>query len=454
MNETVKKICGFFTKERCSFLIVSFIFGLICCNVRLFWDDETFYGNVHGQGILYCLKAAADYMNVSSRVLINSVLYTVLSRGTAALGIYMGLCMFVMQSAFRELFAPRGGMTSCLFISFICMLFPVSLLYDTGWAATSVTYFCTVSWGLAALVPVRKAYDGRKISILGYILYTLALLMGANLEQMTVLLIACFICASVMLTAVKKLRPVFIYIETLLAAASGIFIFTWQGNANRMEAETANWFPTFGMLSGLDKADMGISTTLRWLLFDSNLFIIVILFYMTVFIFRKYKSLFFRTVSLIPLSVTVLTGPLLDITKKLFPYIEHFCSEIPREGLISPGSENGAARLVLMLMVMMCVGAEIILLCDNVYQTAAGLTLAVTGAATRAALGFSPTIYASGVRTFTVLTVCIMGIGIMLYEGNMEKQPDRERFDGLSGAVFVWGVIFGLVNLFFSVKMR
>ncbi|MDE7293286.1 MAG: hypothetical protein K2N72_02555 [Oscillospiraceae bacterium] len=454
MSKFIKRLKDIFTPQRQIFLAVSVIFGLICCNVRLFWDDETFYANVRGQSISYCLKAAADYMSVSSRIFINSTLYTVLSRGTAALGAYMGLCMFVMQSALAALFAPKGGRTGSLFISFICMLFPVSLLYDTGWAATSVTYFCTVSWGMASLVPVRKIYDGRKIGVLEYIFYTLALVMGSNLEQMMVVLLACFLCASVMLTAFKKMRPVFVYIETLLTAASGIFIFTWPGNAYRLEAETAHWFPTFGMLSVLDKADMGISTTLRWLLFESNLFIIVILGFMAYFIFQRYDSLLFRTVSVIPPAVTLLMGPFLEETKKIFPYIEHLQSEIPGEGLISAGSENGASRLVIMLMVMVCIGGEIILLCDDIFQTAACLTLAVTGAASRAALGFSPTIYASGVRTFTVLTVCIMGIGIMLFESNRMKLREREKFENVSRVISLCGIIFGFVNLFFTVKMR
>ena len=263
-----------------------------------------------------------------------------------------------------------------------------------------------------------------------YIIYSCALGYSANHEQTLILLFSCYFIASVYFCFIKKARFYLVF-QWIITVLSGIFIFICPGNYVRSKAEAGNYFVTYGMLDFVDKLDLGLTSSLKWLYMGQNVFVIVICVALTVFVWKKYNQMLIRIVALVPSLMLIALGPCKEIALQLFPEMSYMLEDISQYGLITV--ENAGKLVVfiqffIMLIITCIIILEIYLLSEKWDEILIPLILVVSGVGSRVALGFSPTIWASGYRTCTMMAGCIIVAFIYIAIKQLQREKYSEKF--------------------------
>lgn len=429
--------------EQLVFYIVSFLFGCLFSFAIPAGDDVTTMRVEGGNLASYWGRSVELYRVWSSRILVNFVLCLFTDRSPVWWGIFMGFSMFVMLKAISLLVGDKIPKECNLMIACLVMLYPFRDLRTAGWIATSTTYFCPTAFGLMSLVPIKKRMAGEKLKWWEYIAYALSLIYGANNEQMMVVILACYLVSTVYFMWQRRWNP-YQLLLFFMAMASCMVILFCPGNYARKHDEIQNWYPSYGMLNTIDKADLGYSTTLRWLLFGNNYFVIAICVMLMILVYKRYQNTLFRMIAVLPVCVTILLGPLKTVTVQVYPSIGHLADEISQYGLVTVENQGGLAafgQFFIMGVVILAICIEFLLLLDNWRDILACFTLLVSGTASRMYMGFSPTIFASCYRTCEVMSFCIIVAGIATYVKNTKyiSMTGRKRLQ-----------YFAYILLFFS----
>lgn len=435
------------------FYFISILFAVMFCFIAIGGDDP---GNgAQKRTIIENLRSSLDsYQTWSSRLFIGFVAGLLFDHLSVLLPIYVGVSMFVLLKALSLLFVDHHFKECNCFIGCLVMLYPFQQLSTAGWVSTMATYFGPVAFGFLALVPIKKIYSDRKFTTWEYILYALSLIYGANVEQMMIVILISYLVAFVYFLYHKKH---YVYCCLLLALSIGscLLIILCPGNYNRKGLETARQFPTYGMLNGIDKADIGMFTTLKWLLFDSNLFVICICLLMTILIWKKYNDGLLRALSMLPVFITVCLGPLRGVLTVMYPFITSLTEEISYYGLVTTENRGDAlalGRYAVMGITIAVICLEVFMLLQNYEELIVAVILLAAGTASRVAMGFSPTIYASNTRTFAVMGFSVIAVGVLIYAKNVEKGILSEIVEKKILYGMRLGLLFSFINLWFLIS--
>lgn len=427
------------------FIAVSILFGALFGFAIIAYDDATnvgIVGTTLKENILYNL---GTYRTWTSRILINTGWSIIIGHGVFVYMLYMGVSMYVLLKALFLLFSGEKKYKRAVFTVFAVMLFPFHLLWSAGWIATTGTYFGPQAFGMMGLVPMRKIYDGVKITIKEMIWYSLCLIYAANFEQACVALLFLYGVFVLCMIFEKKIRwESFWFLG--LCVASLVFILTCPGNWGRSDTEN-RLFETYGMLSFTDKIELATTRTLKWIYIDGTILTIVLFGMICAVVWKKYEDKGYRLISAIPFAVSVLLGPLNPLVGFLFPKTVKLNTDVDYYGAINVASRGVGIGLLqvfvflaLSLLVLIC----LFLINDTVLGLIMDISLVLIGVGTGAMMGLSPTIYASGGRTFSTLAFCIIILMLHIYSKN-RKALKSSKID----LVYVeYGVIlFSFLNL-------
>ena len=420
-NVTIKMKNAFMSKDFLFFLI-SFILGLIISFSNFAGDDAALYELIGTTAKEWAKWSIDPYYTWTSRQFIYFISAAVLCKGRIALMLYVTVSSFVLLKAFSLLYL-NNSKSSQTFIVFVLMLFPFDALMTAGWSCTITTYFGPAAFALMALVPIKKALLSEKINVMTFIFYCFCLIYGANLEQMCIVVLFCYLVAVIYFFIKKKISWQILCLF-ILSVLSTVYIITCPGNRNRSIHETIQWFPTYNMLDTVDKADVGLSTTFRWMFASGNILIIATCIIMAYFVWKRYNEILFRIIALLPAVMTLLLGPFLNAFSSVFPYAAYAANEVNYYGsftVSASGIGSGMIQFGLFLIIAICIFVEICLLNDKIEGLIADVTLITSGILSRAMMGFSPTVYASNSRTYLVLVFCLMAVLIHIYTTNIEK---------------------------------
>lgn len=399
------------------FYFVSVCFIILFSFAKRFGDDISSMRVVGGSVLDYWNKAVEQYYTWSSRVLVNFVLYIFTDNNPFLWAIFMGVCIFVLMYALSALFTDKRSKNANMIIAALVTAYTFRDINTAGWIATTTTYFAPTAFGFLSLLPIKKILIDDRYHWYEYIIYTLALIYATNNEQMMLVVLGAYFIAAVYFLCNKKNR-LYLYFQLLLSVASCGFVLTCPGNMARKAVEV-RWFPTYGMLNKIDKIDLGYSTTMKWMFFESNPFILYILILLAFLLWKEYKSVTVRSAALFPVILLSLTGPLKVVAEYAFPNLGELTSDNPSTyGLVTPENRGGVLQFSIyavwaLLLIIICM--EIILLSKNLRVLVTSFVLLGAGLLSRMIMGFSPTIYASKYRTCEVLAFCIIAVGCLMY---------------------------------------
>ena len=190
-----------------------------------------------------------------------------------------------------------------------------------------------------------------------------------------------------------------------------IFTLTCPGNQNRLITETGNWYPTFGTFNFVDKCILAVLSTFNALFlpcytYKRYLFLLFAIGLLLLTIYNK-KKLIDILISAIPLLMIIIGWlcykEVLSIPQLNAIFVAKYTADTYH-------SKSCIECLILSTIVIISI---LYTLVHNYGVTGFQYSLVfLIGFASRAMLGFSPTVYASGLRTSMVL---MLSLAILIY---------------------------------------
>ena len=372
--------------------------------------------NINGWSSRIIINFASDAMVLLIGVwkVLNAALYTLLFKSAC------------------EIFDAKNPDQQAFIISGL-MIIPQTMYLTAGWLITSVAYF----WPMALLMYIlnvlkKKKYQDSKLHMIGVVLATLYV---ANEEIICIFLLIAF--------------PIWLYNnrteKKVIAVLQGITIFEmlWAficpGNKIRMSAETASWFVDFDKLSTIKKMEMGFTATMNemWLKFCP--IIIVLTLFLFVYACYKNNSIKKSLWTAVPFLAAIVSAKVEFLANKSEIATKLFYSE-SKYGSISIYNYDSWYHY-LPLIFYICIGGYILTIIISIMDyKKVGFSIAIVllwAVATRCAMGFSPTIWASLNRTFSLLYYTILVV-IFYFWNKLYKYKDRFLYQVAQMSMYVF----------------
>lgn len=439
--------------DKSIFFHVSIFFTIILSFAKMAIDDIDGMHLEGGTIVEYWQKATDMYSTWSSRVIINFFVFMFADGNTIWWAISMGISIYVLMYAISTLFVNKNKKACNIFIASMVFLYPFYDLTTAGWIATTTTYFIPTAFSFFCLIPIKKIAKQEKFKLREYLLFSVALIYAANNEQVMVIILGCYVVATTYFLILKKCH-MFCIIQLILSFISCGFVLLSPGNQSREKAEIIHWYPSWGMLSEIDKIELGYSTTMEWLFFGNNLFIIATYLLFLYIIWQKYKNNIIKTIALVPAIFTIAFGPFKVISNYLFPSLSALTTPISQYGLVTAANRGnlesfGKYAVWGSLLLFTCI--ELILIAKKFSTLLISITIIGAGTASRFAIGFSPTIYASKYRTCEVMAFCIIASTCMIYSQNLENGTITNTVNSKILLIMQLLLVLNILNLFFLV---
>lgn len=424
MRNSINKIINrVLTDNKRVFYIICIMFSIILSFIPTYGDDIGGMRVENGTIVDYWKYSVHMCSTWTSRLFVNFVVFLFSdNKYTFIWAAYMGLSLYVLMYSFSKLFASDSTKECNLVIASIIMLFPWHYLNTAGWIATMTTYLSPIAFGFFSLIPIKKYLCDQKPKWWEGVVYSLALVYGANLEQMMIVILGSYTVAVVYFAVIKE-KYVYLWIQLILSIASCFMTILCPGNFERKKKEAIAWYKSWDMFNKIDKIDLGYSTTMQWLLFGSHIFMIVICCLFAFIIWKKYNKLSFLSIAGVPTLLIIILGPLRSITATMYPSISVLTDSIERNGLVTVanrGNLSALSKYIIWAAMIILLSIVIALLQDSIRMFIASFVLICTGGASRVVMGLSPTVYASGARTFAVMVFCIMGVACCTYSNSIK----------------------------------
>ncbi|AXX64838.1 hypothetical protein DS830_04840 [Bombilactobacillus bombi] len=328
-------------------------------------------------------------------------------------GFVTGLLIFLLARTLNLLFNEKNnklikwGIISCI------LMYPFDILSSAGWIATIATYFWPFALTVVSLIPLIKSLKNQKTSMIQNILCSLSLVYAANNEQIAVILIIIYTSFLIILKITHRLNKLII-LQYIFILISIIFILTTPGIIARSNAEVKNWFPSFIALNNISKFQLGYTSTLYTAVFHPNCLIIAIVSILFIINNNNNRSNLIRIICTIPLAIIIAFNPIFTniiyISKSItYPKLIYGLVTTYNYTDISIFLEYLVLSLFLITLVL-----SIYFSFNTIEDRILSLTLLIGGVMSRIAMGFSPTIWISNLRTYSPLFGCIFLILIML----------------------------------------
>ena len=439
---------NFAKREDFIFILIAVLVGAIFSAAKIAGDDKSVIDSMNGYSVSEAWSIEAGlWFTWSSRVFVNFIARSLMGLPRWGWCIYMCGSMYVLQKAISDLFITYNKKFWNLFIAFLICIMPWHQVTTAGWIATTATYFGPIAFGIFGLVPIAKVIRNEKMSMRKKIFCSIALFYGTNVEQMMVVALGCYL-AMMLYMILKKRKSYYILVNLILVIIELINFIICPGNNNRGIAEIAKWFPNYGMMDFLDKTDIGIFSTLSYIFFDNSFsFIIVILLILSCLVFKTIKDMEYRVLGTYSLVILILVGPLKDITIKLLPNLQYLTTSVPTEGMINVNNVCDTLtfyRYCFCTMIVFGIVATIALVSRKIIDFIIPMCILAFGFASRVAIGFSPTVYASGSRTFEVFFICIIMAGVYTISNSIEIERIDKRIIEIARYAMITSLIVSL----------
>ncbi len=313
-----------------------------------------------------------------------------------------------------------------LFI-FIVSCIPAMCLVDAGFIATTVNYLFPVALALCAFLPLIYSFKYRIINAIKYFLAIPLIAYASDMQQMCVVMIVVYTAYIAYYTITKRF-PFYALWCLLLSAvgfAKSVFLNT-VGTNNRFERSCAQYFPSFAELSIFQKIELGFSSTFYELTSHCRqayfIFLAFILLLAIITVIRK-KPTIYKSISLFSVLLVLLTGignavnlPFLRIIYGNFKNYKMNLSEYTFAPL--------ADLYYILLSILIIITIYNLIDKKQFLLSAAVLIL---GVGSRMIMGFSPTVWASGYRTFFILVTAFIVVSSFVLDKFKEEQSAVQR---------------------------
>lgn len=385
-------------------------------------DDPYFRDAIANYGSL-AAYLKVRYTMWSSRLLIETVL-AYMPHMTLLWRLIDSLVMTGFAALSARLVGAQEDATTGWGLCALVLFMPLATICEAGWMATSINYTWPAVCVLAALLPLRRALCGERLPRGEAILSVPALLFACSHEQCCAALLGLLI-VGIAAVAVRQGRlPRFCAVQLALCLACLAVIALCPGNKIRYVDEQGA-FPGFDELPLMTKVEMGFSATGYALIFEKDGVFPAFALLLAALVWLQRRDFFARALSAAPAAASLALGYFPSLTEQLLPRITHLRGALGMTGTGATLSSIGSLMPdVLIGGVFLCVVYSLFAALGAQKGWPALLVL-LAGLATRMMMGFSPTIWGSGGRTFIPLYTALIGLSALLLRELGRLTPQR-----------------------------
>lgn len=426
MNKIKNQIVSLVRSEYFPFFVLTIFLFVVHAFINLARPgDDAYFQSVLKDNNLFDWTVFR-YNTWSSRTLVEMVLVIIVGHRNVWRFLNVAIMLLGVISISKMFSNKKSKFINWL----ICVLFlclPISVHNSAGWIATTVNYSWGLCLGLFAMIPIKKIIYREEIRWYEYILYFLAMIYATNLEQMCVILLILYFVFTCYVFYLNRKLNWFLLSGIIINLASLMFIFTCPGNANRKASEIVTWFPEYSNLSLFRKIEMGYSSTLFEFIMRPNLMFLCFAALLVICVFLKQKSIFYRFISLIPLMCNFIFCFFIKLFGKHFPGLSEIKHSLTQYG--TGLSLEPATWIPDIILSLVCVSIliSVYVIFEDKKMAMLTIFILLLGFASRMMMSFSPTIWASGTRTFIYMYISILICSIILFQQLLEYKMKRSK---------------------------
>lgn len=367
------------------------------------------------------------YMEWSSRSIIN-FLISIMLHFRARVWMLLDLSILVLfVKELSDIFRCSQNKKNSWISVCLLLLYPFDYQTSAGWICTTMTYLWPSVISIVFLNRVKRIIEGEKMSTWSNIFCGICLIYATNHEQIAVAFTLIITVINISLLFMRKVSLSLI-IYNFISFVALIFHVTAPGNNIRTNHQISLHFVDFMQLSTISKLELGISSTMYEFLFKFNPIFFFLALEISIIIWTKYKNSIYRFCGSIPLVISIVFGILKTNLKDTFKGIDVILNSLNSEGIISVknySSYRAYIPLVLILITIIALVLALYLIFENTFETVFVLSIMGAGLASRIILAFSPTIWFSGMRTYTFLYIIIIYVCVLLAKKYGEILSER-----------------------------
>lgn len=379
--------------------IVLFLFMLVRhMSVQIGVGDDIWFLEKSNMGILnYTVMRIETW---TSRNLIEFFMLVLLNLNKWIWIIIDSMMFVLIYHSIIKISGLQKKCIGCIVIMCTIILFPFNWFGETGWYATTLNYVWPLGLGLYCISYLTDNL-ANKHSRMKQILVVFAVIYASNQEQMCALIFGYYLLF--LLYKIYKHGEIdkTVYLIILITFIMLLYHLLCPGNAMRKIAETQAYYPQYESFSIIDKVTLGIVSTLSIVLLKPAYIVFIwnaVLLYI-IFIHKKSKLQFgfvfiFSVINIIiSFSDKLLTN---NIIARIFNML------IPYTSPISYVNHFDKSIYIMLTYFAIMFFGSIYILYNNIGKKISfmiGIIL-ISAFCSRVILGFSASIYASGLRTF------------------------------------------------------
>ena len=386
---------------------------------NLFSDDVWFFNVLEGKeniGAAWREFLAFRYENWSSRTAIEGALI-LLVRAPFVWKMVDSVAIIYIIFELSRLTNPEKSLVKNIIIALLVPVYPLWILYEVGFVATSINYIIPFACLVPTLSIIFRRAQKREIPLFEYILAVPFLAFALFSEINCAILLVVSISGAILFVLEKKGVPYFELLALALCAILLVYHLEAPGNDFRYAQETATWLPEHSSLGIVGKALLGFSAMSATMFFYKyNILVCVFCSAITLATFLKTRKWYFRALSCIATTFSLIFGFLSPILNKI-PFISKahgamlaaLHTTVPNAGSVA----IDILTLALLASILVCM----FIIIENKRQYFMLLFTLATGAISKIALGLSPTVWTGSGRASTYLYLAIsIATGAVIYQ--------------------------------------
>jgi hypothetical protein len=318
----------------------------------------------------------------------------------------------------------------CIFWIFISKAVIVdSIMWTTG----SIVYLWSTALALLAIIPFRDALMDEYNENYSKFLYIIcAFLSSMGEEQVSCIIVVFATLINIHIYIKDKKIYKYLIIENILIVIGTIILFVAPGNYERNTKEIINWLPNYHLYSRWEFGFNGTQWLLNTLLNNSKIIFLLVLLALSVALYKKNRGLKNNLSIIIPIvgCILIISAIIFSIDTVLpseiaqnlkFPHIYHRIWDILNKMFFDFSVPNPFAvkkltiiKFIIWPIIIATVPYFMIYLYDFKINGIYVALMYIAGICSAMIMFVSPTIYASGPRTFFVLAIMFLIVFICL----------------------------------------
>jgi hypothetical protein len=383
-----------------------------------------------------------DYLNWSSRLFINFPIHVLVTH-RLVWAVCNTIVMLLFIRGMEQLVFSKSEPRYRWYTLGVLLLLPWNFPAQSGWIVSSMTYLWPATALLYWLLILKRYISRNKIRPMQLAGSVLLGLYATNLEQIAVFGAVVMVGVCIYLAVEhKKRRWVLLWIGVLCV---GFMIHLMvPGESVRFAQEVGDQFPNYPMLNFINKIDLGISSAMMEFLEQINFPYLLFAYLLLAAVKAHREEAFYQVIASIPLAL----GVLWPLSSTLLSGTKYDISRLNITDMGAVTTSNcilpwGYYYILIAMGCAVCIGLSLLVAFDSLGKGIVMASLFVGAYCSRGMMAFSPTIWASGERTYFIMYIVFLGLALFLLEERC-RRPDIKR-DRTFCSVLTMGAAYSVI---------